>query len=249
MISDLSISDCNTIKRFNSPLFPTSIRGCIIGKSGCGKTNLLMNLLLNNFSNYDYLDYDHLYIYGKSLHQPEYKLLNNCLKLNNSKSEIFNCFKNKIDPTRKLQNNTIEYFQSEEISEIPDPTEFNLKHKNLIIFDDVMLENQSIIESFYTRGRHNNIDCIYISQNYFKLPRQTIRENSNLLFIFQQDNKNINHIYNDHCSDLDLPNFKLLCKNAWSEKYGFITIDLSKTLIDGKYRKGLNCFFFPNEII
>lgn len=32
-------------ERKNNPLLPQSIRGCIIGKSGCGKTNLLMNLL------------------------------------------------------------------------------------------------------------------------------------------------------------------------------------------------------------
>ena len=33
-------------KRFNTPLLPQSIRGLIVGKSGCGKTMLLLNLLL-----------------------------------------------------------------------------------------------------------------------------------------------------------------------------------------------------------
>ena len=32
--------------RNNSPILPRSIRGLIVGKSGCGKTNLLLNLLL-----------------------------------------------------------------------------------------------------------------------------------------------------------------------------------------------------------
>ena len=31
-------------KRFNNPLLPRSIRGIIVGKSGCGKTTLLLNL-------------------------------------------------------------------------------------------------------------------------------------------------------------------------------------------------------------
>ena len=35
-----------TSKRFNNPLLPRSIRGIIVGKSGCGKTTLLLNLLL-----------------------------------------------------------------------------------------------------------------------------------------------------------------------------------------------------------
>ena len=33
-------------KRQNSPLFPDNIRGLIIGKSNCGKTTLIFNLLL-----------------------------------------------------------------------------------------------------------------------------------------------------------------------------------------------------------
>ena len=33
-------------KRNNNKLLPKSIRGIIVGKSGCGKTTLLLNLLL-----------------------------------------------------------------------------------------------------------------------------------------------------------------------------------------------------------
>ena len=44
-VTDLSW-DVNSIKRNNSKLLPKSIRGIIVGKSGCGKTTLLLNLLL-----------------------------------------------------------------------------------------------------------------------------------------------------------------------------------------------------------
>ena len=44
-IADLSWNEV-TAKRFNHPLLPRSIRGIIVGKSGCGKTTLLLNLLL-----------------------------------------------------------------------------------------------------------------------------------------------------------------------------------------------------------
>ena len=44
-IRDLSWNETTT-KRFNNPLLPKSIRGIIVGKSGCGKTTLLLNLLL-----------------------------------------------------------------------------------------------------------------------------------------------------------------------------------------------------------
>ena len=36
----------NISKRCNHPLLPQGIRRFIIGKSGCGKTTLLINLLL-----------------------------------------------------------------------------------------------------------------------------------------------------------------------------------------------------------
>ena len=42
-IADLSWNEVTT-KRFNHPLLPRSIRGIIVGKSGCGKTTLLLNL-------------------------------------------------------------------------------------------------------------------------------------------------------------------------------------------------------------
>ena len=37
----------NLSKRCNRPLLPKGIRGLIIRKSGCGKTTLLINLLLH----------------------------------------------------------------------------------------------------------------------------------------------------------------------------------------------------------
>ena len=69
-IEDLSWNEV-TAKRSNYPLLPRSIRGMIVGKSGCGKTTLLLNLLLRLC----WLDYDNLCVFGKSHFQPEYQIL------------------------------------------------------------------------------------------------------------------------------------------------------------------------------
>ena len=68
----------------NHPLSPKSLRGLIVGKSGCGKTTLLLNLLLQP----GWLDYSKLSVFGKSLFQPEYKILNKGLKNNFQKRSL-----------------------------------------------------------------------------------------------------------------------------------------------------------------
>ena len=66
------------------------------------------------------------------------------------------------------------FYQSAE--DVPDPRELSSEKKNLIVFDDLLLKKQNTSESYYVRGRHSNVDCFYLAQNYFKLPSQTIRE-------------------------------------------------------------------------
>lgn len=243
-------------KRTNSPLLPSSIRGLIVGKSNSGKTTLLLNLLLQP----DWLDYDHLYVFGKSLHQQEYKILQKGFTSGLSKTQISNVFENQssisMDPLELIERyvhdggvvaNTIKANFYVDCSSIPDPAELNDREKNLLILDDCLLEKQSKAESYYTRGRHNNCDTFYISQNYFRLPRQTIRENTNFIMLFPQDAKNLNHIHADHCTDIDINEFKEFCQTIWSNRYDFVTIDLSSSKYNGKYRKNLDEFYFPRE--
>ena len=116
-----------------------------------------------------------------------------------------------------------------------------------MIFDDLLLEKQNKCESYYVRGRHSNVDCLYLAQNYFKLPRQTIRENTNFICLFPQDLKNINHIYNDHASsDMPKDEFRGLCKKAWENPHGFVVIDLTNNKNNGKYRSGFDTFYMPS---
>ena len=97
-IKDLSWNESIT-KRFNNPLLPRSIRGIIVGKSGCGKTTLLLNLLLRP----GWLDYDNLCVFGRSLFQPEYRILKKAFEENLPKEYILRLF----DMRGEIQNSLV----------------------------------------------------------------------------------------------------------------------------------------------
>ena len=120
------------------------------------------------------------------MHQREYKILEKGFANGLSKYQISNIFKNQdqigMNPLELIDsyvnqggvvNSSIKANFYNDCSAVPDPTELNSREKNLLILDDCLLEKQSKAESYYTRGRHNNCDTFYISQNYFRLPRQT----------------------------------------------------------------------------
>ena len=254
-ISNFSI--INPIFRNHHNLLPRNLRAVIVGKSFCGKSTLLYNLLLK-----PWLDYDNLIVFGKSLHQSEYQIIKSGFEHGLGKEQIANVFNNQepllqagVDPFQAIEkydgpreNNITARFY-DDCNMIPDPSELNPGVKHLIVFDDCFLGKQNKSEAYYTRGRHNNCDTIFLSQNYFRLPRQTIRENCNFLMLFQQDTKNINHIHADHCSDIPLQEFRDFCKHVWKTKHDFVTIDLTSNISNGKYRKNLKTFYIPNILL
>jgi hypothetical protein len=186
-VIDLSWNE-HSKHRHNSPLLPKSIRGLIIGKSGCVKTTLLLNLLLRP----GWLDYNNLKVFGKSLFQPEYRIIKSAFEQKLPKEVIVELLnmRDEIqdeDPIAILQEAeksyelvaklpgehdnkdtiTCQFFESAE--DVPDPKDMNKELKNLIIFDDLQLEKQGKCESYYVRGRHSSTDCIYLAQKLLQI--------------------------------------------------------------------------------
>ena len=78
-----------------------------------------------------------------------------------------------------VRNGNIRADIYDDCQNIPGPSTLDPAQNNLLLFDDCFLGRQNKAEAYYTRGRHNNCDTIYIALNYFRLPRHTVRENSN----------------------------------------------------------------------
>ena len=67
-----------------------------------------------------------------------------------------------------------------------------------VVFDVMLLSKQeSHIDLFLTRGRHNNIDVYYISQSYFHLPKKTFRNISKINILFKQTLRDIILLFHD----------------------------------------------------
>ena len=109
---------------------------------------------------------------------------------------------------------------------------------SIVIFDDMLgAKNSSQIDEFFTRGRHEDLDVYYISQSYFALPRQSIRNNSDRLILFKQTLRDVQSMYYDiGAYDMNYDDFKLMCHKAWDEKYNYLCIDMNRNKNDGKYR-------------
>ena len=158
--------DTNTKNKKFKQLFPympnDTFRMLTCGNSGCGKTNLLFHMLIEPL-----LYYDEIHLYAKNLEQEKYQNLMN--KMNHISREtgydIMSVSNDKIIPI-----NNLDYEDNQKI----------------IIFDDYVCEKnqREIIVDYFIQGRHKNCSVIYLSQSFYKTPRD-IRLNCSHYCIFE----------------------------------------------------------------
>ena len=123
------------------------------------------------------------------------------------------------------------------------------KNNSIIILDDLNQKeiNNDKIQAMFKRGRHNNLSIFIIGQDYYDLPKRTIRCNGNIFHLFKPNNyPDVRNIYQDKASmDMTLNDFKLLTSTCWNKIYQPLTIDMGKDKYTGRYRLGLNSIFVP----
>ena len=99
----------------------------------------------------------------------------------------------------------------------------------------LLLKRANNIDLFFTRGRHNDIDIYYISQNDFHLPKNTIRNISKKIVFFKQTLGDIILLFHDIAGlDMKLEEWKQLCRKAWENDYVYLQIDRPAEIGEGR---------------
>ena len=82
-----------------------------------------------------------------------------------------------------------------------------------------------IVTELFIRGRKLNISIVFITQLYFKVPKD-VRLNSTHFFIMKILNKReLQQIALKHSSDIDIKDFMNIYKKCAAESYSFLVND------------------------
>ena len=181
--------------------------------SGSGKINALLNLIENQ------TDIDKIYLYAKDPYEAKYQYLINKREgvgINHFKDlKAFIEYSNDMHDVYKNINN---YNPDKE-------------NKILIVFDDMiadMIQNKklnSIVTELFIRGRKLNISLVFITQSYFKVPKD-VRLNTSHFFIAKIPNKReLQQIAINHSSDISTKDFENIYRECTAEPYSFLVND------------------------
>ena len=150
---------------------------------------------------------------------------------------------------KDFQESDTEIELYESIEELKFPQDY--EDGGIIILDDLNEKqmNDPRVQAMFKRSRHNSLSFFIISQDYYELPKRTIRANGKVYHIFKPNNfRDVQNLYQDKVSlDMTLDKFKYLTITCWNEKYQPLTIDMTKDRCQGRYRLRVNSIFVPDS--
>ena len=182
----------------------------IIGGSGSGKTNVLLNLIESQ------PDSDKIYFYAKDPYEAKYQYL-----INKREGVGINHFN---DPKAFIEYSNDMHDVYKNIDDYnPDK-----ENKILIVFDDMiadMIHNKkldSVVTELFIRGKKLNISLAFITQSYFKVP-EDFRLNTTHFFIAKiPNNRELKEIARNHSSDIKTEDFINISRERTAEPYSFL---------------------------
>lgn len=250
--------DIKNVPKYNNPLeiikFPTNKHGIkerqvmidniiprlgtstiINGKSGSGKTNLLLNLCLKKefwgkerpTDKTGYFDLTFFFSpTAESDDMPEYLGID-------KKRIVVDDFENKLEHVFTVQDKII---KSKGIEKSP---------KILLIYDDMQANAKFMRSKIFLRSfianRHSNITTIFLSQSFTRTPRACRLQASNIM-IFPASESEINLLVDEFCpAHTTSAQFYELVKEATKDQFNFLHINCKAPMQD-RFRKNLDTY-------
>ncbi len=195
------------------PKFPFSM--LISGRSGSGKTNLLLNILTKEQLYGQYFHYIIVFSPTAGEEDDTYKALK--LPKENFIREFNGDILQKIIDKRKAQ---IKKDGIEKVSKTS---------RMLIIMDDV-IANKSFLESpealkMFCLLRHYLVSVIVLLQSYVKLPK-SLRKNCNAIMVFPAQQTEVERIKDEICeAGMNKKDFEKVIDYCCDSKYSFMYIN------------------------
>jgi GTPase SAR1 family protein len=185
----------------------------IVGSSGCGKTNLVYELI-KRMSN----TFDKIVICTKNKNELLYNFLSS-----------------------KLKGDEISFYEG--IESIPQPEAIHEDgNTTLVIFDDLCTaKDQRLIEDYFIRGRKLDFCMIYCTQSYYGCPKK-VRGNINYIILKKiTQTRDIRSILEDCPIGLDKKNLERVYMNCIKgSKTDFCMIDCDKMEIRKNFLEVVN---------
>ena len=190
----------------------------MIGGSGSGKTNQLINLI--NKQN----DVDKIYLYARDLSELKYEYL----------------IKKRVDVGIKHVNNSNAFIKcSSTMNDVYENiNDYNLsrRRKILIVFDDMIADIMTskkfqnkigvlFIKELSIRCRKLNISFVFVTQSYFSVPKDVRLNSTHYLIMKINDRKELQNIAINHSADIDYKSFMKIYRECTRESFNFLTID------------------------
>ena len=186
----------------------------IIGGSGYGKINALLNLINNQ------PDIDKIYLYAKDPYEAKYRFLIN--KRESTGLKHFNYTKAFIEYSNDMQD----------VYKNIDEYNVDKERKILIVFDEMiadMINNKnlnSVLTELFIRSRKLIISLVFITQSYFKVPKDVRLNSTHFLIMKVPNKKELQQIVLNHSSDIiSTKDFIKIHKKCTAEPYSFLVND------------------------
>jgi ABC-type dipeptide/oligopeptide/nickel transport system ATPase component len=188
--------------------FKLPFRMAVIGGSGSGKTNTLLNIIErmpNTFSR-----------------------IVLCIK--DSDEPLYNLLKSSLDPDALVIYEGGAIPRLDNIAEECDSKGKKGGNKyiqQLIVFDDLCLQkDQSRIAEYYIRARKKNISCVYLSQSYYKIPKEIRLQLGYMILKKQSSKRDLAAILRETTLPIDLSDLLRAYNYATQSFEDFFLIDI-----------------------